>query len=146
MEPNRVFISLLIASWKVAEASVKIFLRHERNPCQTIIKQNKVIHIYNNMHSLLKKRILSVCLFSSCMLQKYKNGHLYRLFSSDICNSSPKKTYRKPTENLQEVRKWHSIYLFNSELWNMWHKPIDIRIIYPYIYLKTKVMKKKFQQ
>ena len=57
---------------KVAEASVKIFLRHERNPCQTIIKQNKVIHIYNNMHSLLKKRILSVCLFSSCMLQKYK--------------------------------------------------------------------------
>ena len=68
------------------------------------------------MHSLLKKRILSVCLFSSCMLQKYKNGHLYRLFSSDICNSSPKKTYRKPTENLQEVRKWHSIYQFNSEL------------------------------
>ena len=57
------------------------------------------------MHSLLKKRILSVCLFSSCMLQKYKNGHLYRLFSSDICNSSPKKTYRKPTENLQKTYK-----------------------------------------
>lgn len=54
------------------------------------------------MHSLLKKRILSVCLFSSCMLQKYKNGHLYRLFSSDICNSSPKKTYRKPTETYKK--------------------------------------------
>lgn len=23
---------------------------------------------------------------------------------------------RKPTENLQEIRKWHSIYLGNSEL------------------------------
>ena len=37
-----------------------------------------------------------------------KNGHLYRLFSSDICNSSPKKTYRKPTRN-QEMAFYLSV-------------------------------------
>lgn len=51
------------------------------------------------MHSLLKK---GFCLYVYSLLACYKNiknGHLYRLFSSDICNSSPKKTYRKPTRS-----------------------------------------------
>ena len=49
------------------------------------------------MHSLLKK---GFCLYVYSLLaccKNIKNGHLYRLFSSDICNSSPKKNYIKPT-------------------------------------------------
>ena len=88
------------------------------------------------MHSLLKKRILSVCLFSSCMLQKYKNGHLYRLFSSDICNSSPKKTYKKSGNGILFICLIANCEICGTNL-------LTSELYIPTFTSKTKVMKKR---
>lgn len=64
------------------------------------------------MHSLLKK---GFCLYVYSLLACCKNikMDIYIGFSLQIYVIQVR---RKPTENLQEIREWHSIYLFNSEL------------------------------
>ena len=88
------------------------------------------------MHSLLKK---GFCLYVYSLLACYKNiknGHLYRLFSSDICNSSPKKTYKKSGNGILFICLIANCEICGTNL-------LTSELYIPTFASKTKVMKKR---